>query len=79
MGSTMSEGVLLDPSTKDYLERMSRGTNDRCFQCGQSGHFADRQTTTKVTDVDEWDIKSLTKTVNPSRRAFVLEVVDQGI
>ena len=32
--------VTLDQLTKEHLRQMSRGTNDRCFQCGQPGHFA---------------------------------------
>jgi len=30
----------MDKSTKDSLERMSRGTNDACFKCGEIDHFA---------------------------------------
>jgi len=32
--------VKLDDSTKKILKQMSNGTNDKCFKCGQKGHFA---------------------------------------
>ena len=32
--------VNLDKSTLDVLEQMKNGTNDKCFTCGESGHFA---------------------------------------
>jgi predicted GIY-YIG superfamily endonuclease len=32
--------VTLDKSTLDVLEQMKNGTNDKCFTCGESGHFA---------------------------------------
>ena len=32
--------VKLDKSTVETLERMSNGTNNRCFVCGKDGHFA---------------------------------------
>jgi hypothetical protein len=32
--------VVLDKGTKEHLIKMSNGTNDRCFTCGKSGHFA---------------------------------------
>lgn len=31
--------VKLDEETRTYIERMIRGANDRCFNCGQSDHF----------------------------------------
>ena len=31
--------VNLDKSTLDVLNKMSNGTNDRCFNCGKKGHF----------------------------------------
>ena len=30
----------LDDNTINHLTKMSNGTNDRCFKCGKSGHFA---------------------------------------
>ena len=32
--------VELDQSTVEHLKKMSNGTNDKCFKCGSSGHFA---------------------------------------
>lgn len=35
-----SYGVELNKSTKDQLEKMSKSTNNKCFTCGESGHFS---------------------------------------
>jgi hypothetical protein len=32
--------VKLDEATINHLSQMSNGTNDKCFTCGKSGHFA---------------------------------------
>jgi hypothetical protein len=32
--------IRLDDSTINHLSHMSDGTNDKCFNCGKSGHFA---------------------------------------
>ena len=32
--------VKLDKSTIDTLKKMSNGTNNKCFVCGNAGHFA---------------------------------------
>ena len=32
--------VKLDETTINHLSQMSNGTNDKCFTCGKSGHFA---------------------------------------
>ena len=31
--------VKLDESTIEQLKKMSNGTNDKCFNCGEAGHF----------------------------------------
>ncbi len=31
--------VNLDDSVVEHLNRLNRGTNDKCFKCGKSGHF----------------------------------------
>jgi hypothetical protein len=31
--------VTLDKSTIDHLTQMSNGTNNKCFNCGEIGHF----------------------------------------
>ena len=32
--------IRLDKTTIAHLTRMSNGTNDKCFECGNNGHFA---------------------------------------
>lgn len=32
--------VTLDKKTREVLNKMSDGTNDKCFKCGKKGHFA---------------------------------------
>jgi len=32
--------INLDKSAKEFLHKMSNGTNNKCFKCGKGGHFA---------------------------------------
>jgi hypothetical protein len=45
--------VVLDKGTKEHLIKMSNGTNDRCFTCGKSGHFAKDCRLQNTTSVKE--------------------------
>lgn len=41
--------VNLDPSLINVLSQMSNGTNDKCFKCGEKGHFAKKCKTSIVS------------------------------
>ncbi len=41
--------VNLDPSVINVLSQMSNGTNDKCFKCGEKGHFAKKCKTSIVS------------------------------
>ena len=45
--------VELDQSTVEHLKRMTNGTNDNCFKCGNQGHFAKDCEFTSNLGIDE--------------------------
>ena len=48
--------VKLDEATKNQLTKMSNSTLNKCFKCGEAGHFANRCYVNENSDDEEEDI-----------------------
>lgn len=56
--------IELDESTIKHLTKMSDGTNDRCFKCGEPGHFANsckKKIKYEYVEVEIWCCKYCNK------------------
>jgi hypothetical protein len=42
--------IKLDADTIKFIKQMSNGTNNRCFICGNEGHFANKCNINKLND-----------------------------
>jgi predicted GIY-YIG superfamily endonuclease len=76
-GGAYTQSVL-DDATKAVLEREILGNTDKCYACGQSGHFANK-CPSKVEvvwvreDEDEWGCDHCDKTFTSMTRALAHE------
>jgi len=70
-GGAYTQSVL-DDATKAVLEREMLGNADRCYTCGDSGHFANR-CSKKAEEEDEWGCDHCEKTFTSMPRALAHE------
>jgi predicted GIY-YIG superfamily endonuclease len=64
--------IEIDEATKSVLEREFRGDNDKCFKCGQGGHFANRCPVV-VEEVNMWGCEYCDKEFTSMTRAIAHE------
>ena len=65
--------ITLDDATKAVLEREVRGNNDKCFKCGQEGHFANKCSSIEEEDVTVWGCEHCEKEFTSMTRAIAHE------
>ena len=69
-GGAYTQSVL-DDATKAVLEREILGNTDKCYKCGEAGHFANRcSKKVEVVEVEVWGCDHCDKTFTSMARAL---------
>lgn len=64
--------VKLDKVSKKCLKQMSNGTNDKCFKCGERGHFAkDCENSSEDDSVDSSDTDDSSSDDNQNNNSYL--------